>query len=251
MGNGKEFQGKWAVVTGGSRGIGHAIALDLAKNGANVSIVYLEHHGDADTTLKQLNALNIEAEKYQTDVSDHQRVQETFSTIIKNHGAIEILVNCAGINRDKSMSKLPLDLWQQVIDTNLTGAYNCIKATWDHMKEKQYGRVISISSIVGQAGNFGQVNYAASKSGLLGMTKSLALEGARNGITVNAICPGFINTDMVRGMPDDVLEKVIQRIPVGRLGTPEEVARAVSFLASPQSGFITGQVINVNGGQYM
>ena len=247
----KEFQGAWVVVTGGSRGIGRAIALDFASQGANVAIVYLDHRVQGQQVLKELKALGVEAEEHATDVKDFSAIQQLFVDILKRHGRVDALVNCAGINRDRTFAKLTSEQWQEVIDTNLTGAFNCSKAVWDQMKTQNYGRIVSISSVVGQAGNFGQTNYSASKAGLLGFTKSLAQEGARNNITVNAICPGFIDTDMVRSIPADALEKVVQKIPMQRLGQPDEIARAVAFLASPASGYITGQVIAVNGGFYM
>lgn len=247
----KEFQNAWVLVTGGSRGIGHAIALDFVERGANIAIVYLEHHAAAEATVQAARAKGVQAEKYQVDVSDHAAIQEAFTKIIAAHGQIDVLVNCAGINRDKTLAKLTVEQWQEVLDTNLTGAFNCSKAVWEHMKARKYGRIVSISSIIGQAGGFGQTNYSASKAGLLGFTKSLAQEGARSGITVNAVCPGFIDTDMVRAMPAEVLDGIVKRIPLQRLGLPEEIARAVTFLASPKSGYITGQVINVNGGLYM
>ena len=247
----KEFQGAWAVVTGGSPGIGRAIALDFASKGANVAIVYLDHRVQAQQVLNELKALGVEAEEHTTDVKNFSAINELFADFTKRHGRMDALVNCAGINRDHTFAKLTAEQWQEVIDTNLTGAFNCSKAIWDQMKTQNYGRIVSISSVVGQAGNFGQTNYSASKAGLLGFTKSLAQEGARNNITVNAICPGFVDTDMVRSIPADVLERVIQKIPVQRLGQPDEIARAVTFLASPASGYITGQIIAVNGGFYM
>ncbi|HXF84744.1 MAG TPA: 3-oxoacyl-[acyl-carrier-protein] reductase [Anaerolineales bacterium] len=247
----KEFEGMWAVVTGGSRGIGRAIALDFAAKGANVAIIYLNHHVEGAQVVRELRALGVEAEEHATDVSNFSAVQEMFTTFIRTRGRVDVLVNCAGINRDRTLSKLSPEQWHEVLNTNLTGAFNCSKAVWDQMRTQNFGRIINISSVVGQAGNFGQSNYSASKSGLLGFTKSLALEGARHNITVNAICPGFVDTDMVRAMPAEVLEKVVQRIPMQRLGKPEEIARAVTFLASPASAYITGQVIAVNGGLYM
>ena len=247
----KEFQDAWVVVTGGSRGIGRAIALDFAGRGANVAIVYLDHHGQADEVVKEILARGVQGEKHATNVADHAAIQETLAAFIQAHGRVDVLVNCAGINRDKTIGKLSHEQWQEVLETNLSGAFNCTKAVWDQMKAQNYGRVISISSIIGQAGGFGQANYSASKAGLLGFTKSLAQEGARSGITVNAICPGFIDTEMVRAIPADILDGIVNRVPVGRLGQPDEIARAVIFLASPQSGYITGQAINVNGGLYM
>ena len=247
----KEFHGARVIVTGGSRGIGRAIALEFASKGANVAIVYLDHRAQGQQVLNELKAFGVDAEEHATDVKDFSAIQQLFADFIQRHGRIDVLVNCAGINRDRTFSKLTAEQWHEVIDTNLTGAFNCSKAVWDQMKTQNHGRIVSISSIVGQAGNFGQANYSASKAGLLGFTKSLALEGARKNITVNAICPGFIDTDMVRGIPADALEKVVQKIPMQRLGQPDEIARAVTFLASPASGYITGQVIAVNGGLYM
>jgi acetoacetyl-CoA reductase len=251
MSEGKEFHGAHVIVTGGSRGIGRAIALDFASKGANVSIVYLDHRTQGQQVLTELKAFGEDAEEHATDVKDFSAIQQLFADFIRRHGRIDALINCAGINRDRTFTKLTAEQWHEVLDTNLTGAFNCSKAVWDQMKTQNYGRIVSISSIVGQAGNFGQTNYSASKAGLLGFTKSLALEGARNNITVNAICPGFIDTDMVRSIPADALEKVVQKIPMQRLGQPDEVARAVTFLASPASGYITGQVVAVNGGLYM
>lgn len=251
MSNKEEYQDAWVVVTGGSRGIGRAIALEFAARGANVAIVYLVHHAQADEVVREVQALGVQSEKHATSVADHAAIREMFAAFVQAHGRIDVLVNCAGINRDKTLAKLTSSQWQEVLDTNLTGAFNCSQAVWDQMKAQKYGRIVSISSIIGQAGGFGQTNYSASKAGLLGFTKSLAQEGARSGITVNAICPGFIDTDMVRAMPADVLDGIVKRVPLQRLGQPEEIARAVAFLASPDSGYITGQVINVNGGLYM
>jgi 3-oxoacyl-(acyl-carrier-protein) reductase len=251
MSDKKEFEGMWVVVTGGSRGIGRAIALNFASKGANVAIVYLDHRAQGQQVFNELKALGVEAEEHATDVKDFSAIQELFADFIKRRGRIDVLINCAGINRDRTFAKLTAEQWHEVLDTNLTGAFNCSKAVWDQMKTQNYGRIISISSVVAQAGNFGQTNYSASKAGLLGFMKSLALEGARNNITANAICPGFIDTDMVRAIPAEALEKVVQKIPMQRLGQPEEIARAVMFLASPASGYITGQIIAVNGGLYM
>jgi acetoacetyl-CoA reductase len=251
MSESKEFQGAWAVVTGGSRGIGRAIALDLAARGANVAIVYLDHHAQADAVLQELHGCGVQAEKHATNVADHAAIQALFAAFIQAHGRVDVLVNCAGINRDRTLAKLSPEQWREVLDTNLSGAFNCSQAVWDQMRAQKYGRIISISSIIGLAGGFGQTNYSASKAGLLGFTKSLAQEGARSGITVNAVCPGFIDTDMVRAMPADILDGIVKKVPVQRLGRPEEIARTVTFLASPDAAYITGQAISVNGGLYM
>ena len=247
----KEFQGSWVVVTGGSRGIGFATSLYFAERGANVVIIYLEQHEEAAYALEQIKSKGVESEKYNVDVSHFDEVKKVFETIISTHSRIDILVNCAGITRDKSMSKITASHWQDVINVNLSGTFNCVKAVWDHMKANQYGRIISISSVIGQSGNFGQTNYAASKAGLIGLTKSLAQEGARSNITANAICPGFVDTAMIRAMPPETLEKVVAKIPMNRLGKPEEIARSIAFLASPDASYITGQIIAVNGGLYM
>jgi acetoacetyl-CoA reductase len=251
MSDQREFQDAWVVVTGGSRGIGRAIALEFASRGANVAIVYLDHHGQADEVVKEVQAHGVQAEKHSTNVADYAAIREMFAAYLKAHGRIDVLVNCAGINRDRTLAKLSAEQWREVIDTNLSGAFHCSQAVWDQMKSQNYGRIVSISSIIGQAGGFGQTNYSASKAGLLGFTKSLAQEGARSGITVNAVCPGFIDTDMVRSIPADILDGIVKKVPVQRLGQPQEIARAVAFLASPHSGYITGQAINVNGGLYM
>jgi acetoacetyl-CoA reductase len=251
MSDQKEFQDAWVVVTGGSRGIGRAIALEFASRGANVAVVYLVHHSQADEVVQEVQALGVQAEKHATDVANHAAIREMFDAYLKAHGRIDVLVNCAGINRDKTLARLSPEQWREVLDTNLTGAFNCSQAVWDQMKSQNYGRIVSISSIIGQAGGFGQTNYSASKAGLLGFTKSLAQEGARSGITVNAVCPGFIDTDMVHTIPADILEGIVKKVPVQRLGQPQEIARTVAFLASPNSGYITGQAINVNGGLYM
>ena len=244
----KEFQGAWVVVTGGSRGIGRAIALDFASKGANVAIVYLDHRVQAQQVLNELKALGVEAEEHATDVKNFSAINELFADFIKRHGRIDVLVNCAGINRDRTFTKLTVEQWHEVIDTNLTGAFNCSKAVWDQMKTQNYGRIVSISSVVGQAGNFGQTNYSASKAGLLGFTKSLAQEGARNNITVNAICPGFVDTEALGPISKEERAAAQTRIPMRRFGRPEEVAAAVRFLASEESSYITGSVLKVDGG---
>jgi acetoacetyl-CoA reductase len=246
-----EFEAAWVIVTGGSRGIGRAICLDFASKGANVAFIYLENHQAADQSLKQLKDLGVQAEKYCVDVADHEAVHDTFQEILGIAGKLDVLVNCAGINQDRTVSKLTEAAWSRVLDTNLTGCFNCCQAVLPSMREHNYGRIISISSIIALTGNIGQANYAASKAGILGFTKSLALETAKYDITANAICPGFINTGMLMSIPEDVRQGVLARIPKQRFGEPEEIARSVLFLASPKSGYLTGQVVNINGGLYM
>jgi 3-oxoacyl-(acyl-carrier-protein) reductase len=245
------FSGSWVVVTGGSRGIGSSICKQFAESGANVAFIYLEQHEAAQKTLGDLRGLGVQAEQYCVDVADHGAVHDTFRQILEGAGKIDVLVNCAGINRDKTLQNLTAEAWERVLDTNLTGCFNCSQAVVPSMRRNDYGRIISISSIIALTGNIGQANYAASKSGMLGFTKSLALETAKYDITVNAVCPGFINAGMISTIPDKIRETIVAKIPKQRLGEPEEIARTVMFLASPESGYVTGQVISVNGGLYM
>lgn len=243
--NRKEFQGSLAVVTGGSRGIGRAICYEFASKGANIAFIYLEGHPKARETYNKLKSFNMNTEQICADVSNHIAVQDLFSKILNSYGRIDILVNNAGINIDKTITKLSIDDWNRVIHTNLSGCFNCCQAALKSMKTHNYGRIINISSIIAQTGNIGQTNYAASKAGIIGFTKSLALETAKYDITVNAICPGFVETDMLKTIPFEIKQKILEKIPKGRFASPEEIARVVSFLASPQSGYITGQVINI------
>ena len=185
------------------------------------------------------------------DVSDHEGVEAAVTQIEKDMGAVEILVNNAGITRDSTMHRMTYQQWKEVIDTNLSGVFNCSRAVIEGMRERSFGRIVNIGSINGQAGQYGQVNYAATKSGIHGFTKALAQEGAAQGITVNAIAPGYVDTDMVRAVPADILEKIIQRIPMGRLGRGEDIARGVLFLVADEADFITGSTLSINGGQHM
>lgn len=238
--------GRVALVTGGTRGIGAAIATALKDAGYTVAANY---GGNDETANKFKEETGISVYKF--DVSDYDSVAEAVKKIESELGPIEVLVNNAGITRDGTMHKMTPDQWQAVIDTNLGSCFNCSRAVIDGMRSRKFGRIVNIGSINGQAGQYGQVNYAAAKSGIHGFTKALAQEGARAGITVNAIAPGYINTDMVRAVPEDVLEKIKQRIPVGRLGEASEIARGVVFLVSDEGGFITGSTLSINGGQHM
>jgi acetoacetyl-CoA reductase len=235
-----------ALVTGGSRGIGAAISKALKEKGYNVAATYA---GNDEAAAKFTEETGIAT--YKWNVGDYAESAAGIAKVEAEIGAIDVVVANAGITRDAPFHKMSLEQWQQVIDTNLTGVFNTVHPVWPGMRERGFGRVIVISSINGQKGQFGQVNYAATKAGDLGIVKSLAQEGAAKGITANAICPGYIGTEMVRAIPEKVLnEKIIPQIPAGRLGEPEEIARCVTFLASDDSQFINGSTISANGAQF-
>lgn len=235
-----------AVVTGGTRGIGAAISNRLKGAGRSVVATY----GGNDDAAKAFTAeTGIPAIKF--DVSDFDACVAAIAKIEAEHGPVEILVNNAGITRDAMLRKQSREMWDAVIDTNLGSCFNMCKAVWDGMNARKFGRIVNIGSINGQAGQLGQVNYAAAKSGIHGFTKALAQEGARAQITVNAIAPGYVDTEMVRAVPPDVLEKIIARIPRGRLGTADDIARGVLFLTADDADFITGSTLSINGGQHM
>jgi acetoacetyl-CoA reductase len=236
-----------ALVTGGTRGIGAAISIALKEAGYRVAANYA---GNDEAAKAFTERTGIPAFKW--DVSSYEACAEGARQVEEALGPIEILVNNAGITRDILFHKMTPQLWNEVINTNLTGLFNMTHPVWGGMRDRSFGRIVNISSINGQKGQLGQVNYAAAKAGDIGFTKALALEGAAKGITVNAICPGYIATEMVQAVPEKVLnERIIPQIPVGRLGTPEEVARCVVFLVSDDAGFITGSTITANGGQYL
>ena len=245
----KPLEGKVAVVTGGSRGIGAEIAKALARNGAQVAINYCNSSERADGIVQEIEQEGGIIFAYKADVMHADHVHNFIEEVIKRYGQIDILINNAGITKDRTFRKMSLEEWEEVINVNLNSVYKTTSEVINHMLEKKYGRIINISSIIGQSGGFGQTNYAASKAGLLGFTKSLALETAKSGITVNAICPGFIETEMVAAMPENVKQSIISKVPMKRLGKTDEVAEAVLFLIN--SNYITGQEINVNGGLYM
>jgi len=236
-----------ALVTGGSRGIGAAIARALKDAGCAVAASYAGNDAAAAAFSAGTGIAT-----YKWDVADHAACAEGVAKVEAALGPVDILVNNAGITRDVAFHRMTPEQWNAVIGTNLTGVFNMTHAVWPGMRARKFGRVINISSINGQKGQFGQVNYAAAKAGDIGFTKALALEGARAGITVNAICPGYINTEMVAAVPEKVMNEVIlPQIPVGRLGEADEIGRAVVFLASDEAGFITGSTLSINGGQYL
>ena len=234
-----------ALVTGGSRGIGAAISIGLKNAGYQVAASYAGNEATAGEFSAETGI-----KTYKWDVADYNACAAGIAQVEADLGPVEILVNNAGITRDAPFHKMTRDQWQQVIDTNLSGVFNMTHPIWPGMRERKFGRIITISSINGQKGQFAQVNYAASKAGDLGITKSLAHEGARMGITANAICPGYIGTDMVMALSDKVRDSIVAQIPAGRLGTPDEIARCVVFLASDDAGFINGSTISANGAQF-
>jgi acetoacetyl-CoA reductase len=235
-----------ALVTGGTRGIGKAICIALADEGYTV----VANYGGNDERAKAFSE-ETSIPSYRFDVSDYEACIAGIARVEAEVGPVDILVNNAGITRDGTLHKMEHDMWQAVIDTNLGSCFNMCRATIDGMRARKFGRVVNVGSINGQGGQYGQVNYAAAKSGIHGFTKALAQEGARSNITVNAIAPGYIDTDMVAAVPDNVLEKIVAGIPVGRLGKASEIARGVIFLVADDAGFLTGSTLSINGGQHM
>lgn len=235
-----------ALVTGGTRGIGEAICVALASAGMKVAASFVSDRQSADKMSKS-SGIPV----YQWDVSDAEACRAGVGQVEASLGPIDVLVNNAGITSDARITKMDSDMFSRVLKTNLEGCFNMSKIVFEGMVSRRFGRIVNISSVNGQSGQFGQVNYSAAKAGIIGLTKSLAQEGARYGVTVNAVAPGYIETDMVSVMPDDVLARIRARIPVGRLGHPGEIARAVAFLANEDAGFITGSTLSVNGGMQM
>jgi acetoacetyl-CoA reductase len=244
-----DMTGQVALVTGGVRGIGLAICERLINRGVNVAAGYSRDTQSAELFRDKYAANGVSV--HQGNVGSNADCERVINEVLEQHGQLDILVNNAGITVDKTVRKMTPDDWDRVLHVNLSGAFYLSRAILQHMLDRRYGRIINISSIIGSAGGFGQANYASAKSGMFGLTMSLALETASKGITVNSVTPGFITTDMTAAVPPEALEKVVARIPVGRLGEPGEVARVVEFLADPESGYITGQVYAVNGGLYM
>lgn len=279
----KRLAGKVALVTGGARGIGKAIAIRFAEEGADVAINYQstkKHAEDVSKLIDQIGTMDeleklsmtidqIDTKEYasqiadsidsigshsyicQANVSDPMQVDIMVKSVAKGLGKIDILVNNAGIVRDKSFVKMTHEMWNEVISVNLDGAFYCTKAVIEGMLERKYGRIINISSVIGRMGNRGQANYAASKAGMIGLTQSLAKEFATKGITINAVAPGFIETDMLKGIPQNIMDTILNQIPMGRLGKPEEIAGAIAYLCSEDGNYTTGQVLDVNGGLYI
>jgi len=235
-----------ALVTGGTRGIGAAISVALQQAGRHVIASYAGNTAAAEAFSRETGI-----ETLRFDAGDFEQCATAVATINAKHGVIEILVNNAGITRDTTITKMTRDMWDSVLDTNLGSCFNLSKLCFDGMKAQKFGRIVNIGSINGQAGQYGQVNYAAAKSGIHGFTKALAQEGARFSITANAIAPGYVDTEMVRAVPEDVLQKIIAKIPRGRLGTADDIARGVVFLTADEADFITGSTLSINGGQHM
>jgi acetoacetyl-CoA reductase len=238
--------GRVAVVTGGTRGIGEAISVALKNAGYTVAANYAGNDAAAKAFQDKTGIAT-----FKFDVADFKSCEKGVAEITQKLGPIDVLVNNAGITRDTTIVKMTPEQWEHVIHTNLTSCFNMCRLVIESMRARGFGRIVNIGSINGQAGQYGQVNYAAAKSGIHGFTKALAQEGAAKGITVNAIAPGYINTDMVRAVPQPVLEKIVARIPVGRLGEASEIARGVLFLVADEGGFITGSTLSINGGQHM
>lgn len=235
-----------AVVTGGTRGIGEAISLALKEMGHSVAAIYAGNEGKAQAFSDRTGIAT-----FKWDVGDHQACLDGCAAVSETLGPVDIVVNNAGITRDGVLSKMNFDDWNEVLRINLGGCFNMAKAAFGGMRTRGWGRIVNIGSVNGQSGQYGQVNYAAAKSGIHGFTKALAQEGAKYGVTVNAIAPGYIDTDMVAAVPVAVLEKIVGKIPVGRLGQAQEVARGVAFLCSDDAGFVTGSTMSINGGQHM
>ena len=251
-----QLAGKSALITGASRGLGRAIAEAFAREGCAVAVNYVDIPGennaaDAEGVVAAAQEMGVDAVALQAGVTDPDQVEAMVAAAIERFGKLDVLVNNAGIIRDRTIKKMTKEDWDAVIDVNLNGAFNCIKAVIDHMRDRREGRIISISSVIGQSGNIGQANYAASKAGIIALTKSVALELARRKVTANAIAPGFIMAGMTATLEQGILDAVVEKVPMGELGTAEDIAAAAVFLASDAARYITGQVLAVNGGLYM
>ncbi|HZG61378.1 MAG TPA: 3-oxoacyl-ACP reductase [Anoxybacillus sp.] len=245
-----QLEGKVAVITGGGKGIGAAITKELARNGVKVVVNYNKSREAADQLLAEIKENGGEGIAVQADVSSQEEASKLIAAAVEQYGRLDILVNNAGITRDRTFKKLSSEDWKEVINVNLNSVYHTTAAALPHIMESDAGRIINISSIIGQAGGFGQTNYAAAKAGMIGFTKSLALELAKTGVTVNAICPGFIETDMLAEVPENIREQIKAKIPARRFGHADEIARGVLYLCR-DGEYITGQQLNINGGLYM
>lgn len=246
-----DLSGKVAVVTGGSRGIGRAITTALAEAGADIVLNYNRSDKEAEEHRKEIEAMGRRCITVRANVSSFEQAQALGRAAMNHFGRIDILINNAGVNRDRTIRRMSFAEWDEVIQTNLTSCFNCTKAVVEHMIAQNSGVIISVSSIIGEMGNVGQVNYASTKAGIIGFTKSLAKELARNNIRVNAIAPGFVETDMLLTVPEDIRKQILAQIPLGRFGKPEEVALAVLYLCSPAASWITGITLRMNGGHYI
>jgi 3-oxoacyl-[acyl-carrier protein] reductase len=245
------LQGKVALVTGASRGIGRAIALELARQGAKVAVNYAGSEAKANEVVEEIKKMGQEAVAIQADVSSAEAVERMVKTVLEQFGRIDILVNNAGITRDNLLMRMKEEEWDQVINTNLKGVFHCIKAVTRPMMKQRYGRIVNIASIVGISGNPGQANYVAAKAGVIGLTKTAARELASRNITVNAIAPGFITTDMTESLSDELKAEMLKQIPLARFGEPEDVAKVAAFLVSDVASYMTGQTLHVDGGMVM
>ena len=246
-----KLEGRTALVTGASRGIGRAIALALAQEGADVAINYVSNESAAAAVVEEIEALGRKGVLARADVGDFPDTYAMAHSVLRDFGHIDILVNNAGVTSDKTFVNMDHSTWRKVLAINLDGVFNCTKVCIDQMVEQNYGRVVNITSVIGQIGNFGQANYAASKAGVAAMTKTLAKELASKGITVNAVAPGFIETEMVSSIPENIQDRLLSQIPLRRFGKAEEVAQMVVFLCSPEGDYVTGAELEVNGGLFM
>lgn len=246
-----DLSGKVALVTGGSRGIGKAIALALAEGGADILLNYARSDKQAEEVKQQIEAMGRKCVTVRADVSKFEQAQNLGKAVVNHFGKLDILINNAGVNRDRTLRRMTPEQWNEVIQTNLSSLFNCTKAVIETMAAQGSGVIISVSSIIGEMGNIGQVNYAATKAGIIGFTKTMAKELAGNNIRVNAIAPGFIETDMLGTVPEDIRKQIVAQIPLGRFGTPEEIALAVLYLCSPAASWITGITLRINGGHYI